>query len=188
MEIFLAKLNPHTYLVKSKKLYEEELKKNEHIHETFNKHLGHINESLLNKKIISDKTLEKYSQNLNRAIEVNQLYKDDLVIGTSLIIKNNHEIYFLIDGYKEEYRLIHSTHILKWAIIKKYSSLGYHIFNLGEINKNYQDKSSKYHGQYMYKIGFGGNIVEYPPNLLLVINKPIYNTYTKLKSIKLLKK
>lgn len=187
MEIFLAKLNPHTYLVKSKKLYEDELKKNKHIHETFNKHLGHINESLLNKKIISDKTLEKYSQNLNRAIEINRLYKDDIVIGTSIIIKNNHEIYFLIDGYKEEYRLIHSTHILKWAIIKKYSSLGYHIFNLGEINKNYLDKSSKYRGQYMYKIGFGGNIIEYPPNLLLVINHPIYNAYTKLKSFKLLK-
>lgn len=186
MEIFLAKLNSHTYLVNSKKLYEKEKLKNEKIHNSINKNIGHIKEKLLNKKINSDNTLEKYSQNLNRALKINSQYSDSIIIGTSIIIKNNHEIYFLIDGYKEEYRLIHSTHILKWAIIKKYSSLGYHIFNLGEINKNYLDKSSKYHGQYMYKIGFGGNIIEYPPNLLLVINKPIYNTYTKLKSFKLL--
>ena len=94
------------------------------------------------------------------------------------------EIYFLIDGYKEEFRYIHSTHILKWALIKKYSQLGYKKFNLGEINLNYLNKQNKYHGQYMYKIGFGGNIIEYPPTLLLIINKPIYNTYIKINKLK----
>ena len=36
----------------------------------------------------------------------------------------------------------------------------------------------------MYKIGFGGNIIEYPPTLLLIINKPIYNTYIKINKLK----
>ena len=40
----------------------------------------------------------------------------------------------------------------------------------------------------MYKIGFGGNIIEYPPNLQLIINKPMYNTYINLKKIKPKKK
>ncbi len=186
MEIFIAKLNPHTYLVNSKKLYEKERIRNERIHNKFNNYVNamHVNEKLLNKKINSDNRLEKYSQNLSNAININQLYRDDFIIGTSIIIKNGQEIYFLIDGYKEEYRRIHSTHILKWAIIKKYFSKGYTIFNLGEIHKDYLDKSSKYHGQYLYKLGFGGNIVEYPPNLLLIINKPAYNLYTKIKSFK----
>ena len=186
MEIFIAKLNPHTYLVNSKKLYEKERIRNDRIHNKFNNYVNamHINEKLLNKKINSDNRLEKYSQNLSNAININQLYQDDFIIGTSIIIKNGQEIYFLIDGYKEEYRRIHSTHILKWAIIKKYFSKGYTIFNLGEIHKDYLDKSSKYHGQYLYKLGFGGNIVEYPPNLLLIINKPAYNLYTKIKSFK----
>ena len=186
MEIFIAKLNPHTYLVNSKKLYEKERIRNERIHNKFNNYVNamHVNEKLLNKKINSDNRLEKYSQNLSNAININQLYQDDFIIGTSIIIKNGQEIYFLIDGYKEEYRRIHSTHILKWAIIKKYFSKGYTIFNLGEIHKDYLDKSSNYHGQYLYKLGFGGNIVEYPPNLLLIINKPAYNLYTKIKSFK----
>lgn len=186
MEIFIAKLNPHTYLVNSKKLYEKERIRNDRIHNKFNNYVNamHVNEKLLNKKINSDNRLEKYSQNLSNAININQLYQDDFIIGTSIIIKNGQEIYFLIDGYKEEYRRIHSTHILKWAIIKKYFSKGYTIFNLGEIHKDYLDKSSKYHGQYLYKLGFGGNIVEYPPNLLLIINKPAYNLYTKIKSFK----
>lgn len=180
MEIFFASLNPHRYLVNIQKIYENEKKKNARIHTSFNNHIGNISEKLLNKKINSDNTLEKYKQELNKAIQINQLYTDDIIIGTSIVIKNNHEIYFLIDGYKEEFRHIHSTHILKWAIIKKYFERGYHIFNLGEIHKKYADKSSKYYGHYRYKIGFGGNIIEYTPNLMYVINKPLYNLYSKI--------
>lgn len=174
MEIFFARLNPHRYLVNSQKIYEQELEKNNQIHKNFNNNIGKVTEKQLNKKINSDSSLEKAKQELNKAIKLDQKYKEDIIVGTSIIIRNNHEIYFLIDGYKEEYRNVHTTHILKWAIIRKYYQMGYKIFNLGEIHKNYQDKNSKYYGQYMYKIGFGGNIIEYTPNLLLVINKPMY--------------
>ena len=180
MEVFFAKLNPHKYLVNVQNLYNQEKLKNEKIHKIFDNHFGRITEKLLNKKINSDNTLEKLNQELNRAIKLNQEYTQDVIIGTSMIIKNNHEIYFLIDGYREGYKFIHSTHILKWAIIKKYYEQGYHIFNLGEIHKNYQDKSSKYHNQYLYKMGFGGNVVEYSPNLILIINKPLYSIYKKI--------
>ena len=180
MEVFIAKLNPHKYLVNIQKLYEKEQIKNEKIHRIFNNHIGNITEKMLNKKINSDNTIEKIKQQLNHALSLNQKYNSDIIIGASIVIKNNHEIYFLIDGYKEEFKAIHSTHILKWAIIKKYYELGYRIFNLGEIHKDYFDKSNKYHTQYLYKIGFGGNIIEYTPNLLLVINKPMYSLYKKL--------
>ena len=180
MEIFYATLNPHQYLVNVKKLHEKEQIKNDKIHETFDRNIGHITEKLLNKKINSDKTLDKYAQELNRAMLLNQNGDESIIIGTCIIIKNNHEIYFLIDGYNEKYRSVHSTHILKWAIIKKYYQQGYRIFNLGEIHKDYFNRESKYYGQYRYKIGFGGNIVEYTPELLLVINQPLYSMYKKI--------
>ncbi len=179
-EVFFAKLNPHNYLVNIQKIYENEKTKNERIHEKFKHNAGHINEKLFNKKVNSDNTLEKYRNELSNAIDLNQKYSGDIIIGTSIVIKNNREIYFLIDGYKEEFRHIHSTHIIKWAVIRKYFSENYHIFNLGEIHKEYFDKSSKFYNQYKYKLGFGGNIVEYTPNLILVINKPIYSLHTKI--------
>ena len=180
MEIFYATLDPHKYLVNVKKMHEIEKIRNDKIHETFDRNIGHISEKLLNKKINSDKTLEKYSQELQRAIAFNQNNHTNVVIGTSIVIRNNHEIYFLIDGYNEKFRSVHSTHILKWAIIKKYYQNGYRIFNLGEIHKDYINKDNKYRGQYMYKIGFGGNVIEYTPELLLVINKPLYSVYKKI--------
>lgn len=184
MEIFFVKLNPQIFLINAKKLYELEKSKNEAIYQNIQKHNGKMTEKILNKKINSDKTLEKYKELLNKAINLSKNQDDSIVIGTSAIIRNNKEIYFLIDGYKESFRSIHSSHILKWAIIKKYYSFGYKIFNLGEIHKDYLNKTSKYRGQYMYKIGFGGNVVEYPPTLLLVINKHIFNTYTKINKFK----
>ena len=183
MEIFFTKLDPQKFLIKTKQLYEKELRRNEAIHQTIQRKKGQMSEKILNNKINSDSLLEKYKELLNNAIDFSKKQEESVIIGTCAIIKNNKEIYFLIDGYKEKYRNIHSSHILKWALIKKYSLLGYKIFNIGEIHKDYLNTNSKYHGQYMYKIGFGGNIVEYPPNLLLIINKPVYNAYSKLKKL-----
>ena len=184
MEIFFTKLNPQKFLINTKKLYEKEVRKNEAIHNTIKNKMGKMTEKILNKKINSDSLLEKYKELLNKAINFSKNNEESVIVGTCAIIRNNKEIYFLIDGYKESFRSIHSSHILKWALIKKYSLLGYKTFNLGEIHKEYLNKTSKYHGQYMYKIGFGGNIIEYPPTLLLVINKPLYNTYIKMNKIK----
>ena len=188
MEIFFTKLDPQRFLINTKKLYEKEAKRNEAIHNNIQKKLGRMTEKELNKKINSDSLLEKYKELLNKAIRFSKNNQESVIIGTCAIIRNNKEIYFLIDGYKESFRSIHSSHILKWALIKKYSLLGYKIFNLGEIHRDYLNKNSKYHGQYMYKIGFGGNIVEYPQNLLLIINKPIYSAYVKLQKLKPKKK
>ena len=188
MEIFFTKLDPQRFLIYTKNLYEKEAKRNEAIHNNIQKKLGRMTEKELNKKINSDSLLEKYKELLNKAIRFSKNNQESVIIGTCAIIRNNKEIYFLIDGYKESFRSIHSSHILKWALIKKYSLLGYKIFNLGEIHRDYLNKNSKYHGQYMYKIGFGGNIVEYPQNLLLIINKPIYSAYVKLQKLKPKKK
>lgn len=181
MEIFFTKLNPQTFLNNMKKLYEKERKRNETIYKTINKRNGKMTEKMLNKKINSDSTLEKYKNLLNKAILLSQKGQVEITIGTSAVIKNNREIYFLIDGYREAFRSIHSSYLLKWAIIKKYAKDGYHTFNLGEIHKNYM---TKYHGQYIYKIGFGGNVIEYPQNFLLVVNQRQFIAYTKMKKWK----
>ena len=183
MMIFFAKLNIHNFLVMSKKRYEKELAKNTKINEIFQKKVGKVTDKLYNKKIASDKLLNKCHDTLDLATKLNMQGERDIIVGTTAVIKNKDEIYFLIDGFDDKYRSIHSSHVLKWAIIKKFYEMGYNKFNLGEINNNSFNKENKYHGQLMYKLGFGGNIVEYPPNMLLVINKTIYNTYVRFKNI-----
>lgn len=184
MEIFFTELDPSKFLVNSQRLFEREKNRNEQIRDNIQNKLGNISEKVLNKKIKSDSLLEKYAQMLNKAIKLNQKTSDKIILGTSIIMRNNQEVYFLIDGYNEEYREIHSSHILKWAIISKCYELGYRVFNLGEIHENSILKENKYHGMYQYKIGFGGKIVEYSPSMILVINKNRYSTYMRLNKIK----
>ena len=181
MDIFFAKLNPQAFLENAKKLYEKEQRKNEKIYQYIAKHNGKMDNKTLNKKINSDIVLEKYKYLLNQAITFSSKYKESITLSTCAIIRNNKEIYFVIDGYNEQYRDIHSNHLLKWAIIKKYSLINYKTFHLGEIHKDYKNTENKYHGQYLYKIGFGGTIVEYPPTLKLIINKPKYALYNIIR-------
>ena len=188
MEIFFAKLDPQKFLFRIKKVYDKEAKRNEAIHKSIQMRYGKMTEKELNKKINSDSLLEKYKVLLNEAILFSNKYDKSVVIGVCAVMRNDKEIYFMVDGYNEEFRKIHSSHMLKWALIKKYSLLGYNTFNLGEIHRDYANKENKYHGQYMYKIGFGGNIVEYPQKLLLVINKPVYTAYVNFNKLKQKKK
>ena len=184
MEIFFTKLDPKRFLSTAKTLYEKEKKKNEKIHRYITHNNGKMDEKTLNKKINSDVLLEKYKELLNKSINFSRNNQEPVIVGTCATIRNKNELYFLIDGYNEQYRSIHSTHLLKWAIIKKYSLINYKIFNLGEIHKDYYNQNNKYHGQYLYKIGFGGQIVEYPQSLILIVNQPLYKTFEILNKLK----
>ena len=184
MDIFFTKLDPKRFLPTAKKLYEKELKKNEKIYKYIAKNNGKMDDKTLNKKINSDTLLEKYKELLNKAIHFSRNFQESIIVGTCATLRNKNEIHFLIDGYNEQYRSIHSNHLLKWAIIKKYSLIKYNKFNLGEIHKDYNNKDNKYYGQYQYKIGFGGNIIEYPQNLILIINKTTYKIFELLNKFK----
>ena len=75
--------------------------------------------TLYNKKVNSDHLVNKYHDKLELATKMGLNNESELVIGTTAIIRNKNEIYFLIDGFDDKYRSIHSSHLLKWAIIKK---------------------------------------------------------------------
>lgn len=183
MEIFFTKLNINKFLINSKKLYDKAKDKSEKINRKIQKNSNNIKNSLYNKKLEADKTVNKYHNFLEMANKINLTNEKEVTIATTALVKNNKEIYFLIDGYNDKYRYIHSSHTLKWAIIEKYYKQGYNRFNLGEIHNQYFSKINKYRGQYLYKMGFGGKIIEYPPHLRLIINKPKYSAHQKINII-----
>lgn len=184
MNIFFATLDPKTYLINKRKEYLIEKNKNEKVQENFLYNKESNKEKLLNKKIEADKKLEKLHQELIQAIDLERNYKNNIILGTCATIKHKKEVYFLIEGYNDNFRQFHSSKSLKWSIIKHYSLLGYNIFNLGEIYSDYKNKDNKYYGIYQYKIGFGGNIIEYPERMLLIIDKNKYLMYSQICNLK----
>lgn len=184
MELFFSILNPKSHLINAKRNYLKEKARNEKIQSNFVNSVHNNKDKLLNKKIASDKLLDRLKQELVNASNLWKQYPNGIILGSCAVIRNDKEVYFLVDGYNDKLKNIRSSHILKWKIIRHYCKQGYNMFNLGEISNNYENKDDKYNGLYLYKKGFGGDIVEYPADMLLVIDNSKYFVYTNLCKLK----
>ncbi len=181
-ELYFSKINPIEYLNNYRYLLDKEQKNNWMLQEKLENNIN--NNNIINKKMVSDELIDSYQKEIKRATLIYQKFPNGLVVGTSLILKNDREIYFLEDGYEDKLKDIHSLHKLKWEIIKKYLNEGYQIFNLGQISPNKNKEDNKYYGLYLSKIGFNSQVIEYPGDFNLIINKTLYNIYLKISKIK----
>lgn len=178
-ELYFAKIDAKEYLDNYRELLSKEKEKNEKMQE----YIKNINipktKKLLNAKMTSDKLINKYQIKVIEASNIYIKYPEGLTIGGCLIIKNDNTVYFIEEGYNDKLRNIHSINLLKWDLIKKYYKEGYRNFNLGNIPQ-IKDKTNKFYGIYLSKIGFNPRIYEYSGKLDLVINKYIYTILKKL--------
>lgn len=180
-EIFFAKLNPETYINNYQYLLKKEEENNDFLSEQFKKESNQNNTKLLNKKMLSDRLIEKYKKEIIRATNVYKIFPDGIIVGTCGIIRNNKEIYFLVDGYNEQLNYIHSLNLIKWEIIKSYHSVGYKEFSFGAVNSDLNNET--YKGLLNSKLGFGGDIIEYPGDYNLTINKYLYTIYSSFSDL-----
>ena len=183
-EIYFSKLDIRKYLSN----YMYLLRKEEEYNDKLNNELLYSkNEKTVIKKMNSDKLINKYNQEIKEASKLlnNQ---NEILLSGSLIIRNNKEILFFTSGFEDKFRNIRSKELLTWEIIKKYSDLGYKIFNLGSLSNNIKDKKDKYYGYNKFKLDFNGKIIEYSEVFDLVINEFLYNLINITKIFNLKKK
>lgn len=183
LEIYFATINTALYVRKSKELYETEEKRNNLINEELEENINSNNTSnIIKRKMESDSLLNIYKQNIINATNLYKEYPAGIVIGTTIIIKYNKEIFFLIDGYKKEYASYCPNHYMKFQIIEKYRHEGYTRMHLNGISGDF-NKTSPYYGLTRFKLGFNANIEEYIGEFNLVINKTKSKTYEKLNPV-----
>ena len=127
--------------------------------------------------------LNNYKQNIINATNLYKEYPSGVVIGANAIIKYNNEIFFLIDGYKNEFKGYCPNHYLKYQIIERYRQQGYTRMHLNGISGDFT-KGSAYYGLTRFKLGFAANIEEYIGEFTLVINKGKYNRFKKINPIR----
>ncbi len=170
IEIYYAKIDPEQYVNNYRFILKEEDEKNDRLNELMQNIKIKKTNSLINKKMISDKKITKYKNEIIKATNLYTKYANETIIGGIIIIKNNREIYFMDEAYNKDLANFYSSHLIKWEIIKKYLEEGYKIFNFGYI-KN----TDKKNGNYTFKMGFGGKVYEYLGTYDLVINRYLYN-------------
>lgn len=175
ISVFFVKLMPEQYLKKSRNLYEKELNNNNLLNRKMQK-MTKNNNHLVNKKMESDKILDVYKQDLIYATKLLKNYPEGIVLGTSLIIKYEKEIFFMIDGYKPKFQYFPASYLLKWKVMQKYAKEGYLYIHHNAITGNFK-KDNKFFGLYQFKKGFYTKITEYIGEFNLIINRKFYSFF-----------
>lgn len=180
LELYFAKLNTGVYLKNIKRLYEEELAKNEKLNIEMQSSPG--NTRVINSKMTSDKLISVYKKELLDASKLFDKYPKGILIGASAVVIDKHSVSLLIEGFKQDFSLFYPNFLIKWFIIEKYSKLGAIYFDLNAIT-GYFDNNSKFKGLNEMKLGFNADVTEYVGEFDLVINKGVYK-FSKSKKMK----
>lgn len=181
-ELWFAEIDFNKYLKYAKDNYDKESNINEDINQELSK-LKTNREPLINKKIHSDNLLNEYKKNVIYGIKMTNKYPTGKVIAGSAVIKYGNEIFFLIDGFDEEYNNLNPNHYLKWKTMEHYINEGYKTMHLNGISGNFEKEDNKYYGLYNFKKAFNGNIVEYIGEFDLLIKKQRYYFFKKVYEI-----
>lgn len=178
-EIYFAKINPEQYINNYRFLLKKEEERNYNLSQIMQNARAKKSDALVNKKMESDRLISKYNNEIIKATNIYTKYPESVIIGAILIIKNNREIYFMDEAFNGELKDFYSSHLIKWEIIKKYLTLGYKIFNFGNIKS-----TDKKDGNYLFKMGFGGKVYECLGSYDLIINKWLYHIIKIINNLK----
>ena len=100
-EVYYAKINPEQYVNNYRYILKEEDKRNDNLNEIMQNINVKKTDSIINKKMNSDKKITKYQNEIIKATGVYTKYPKEVIIGGILIIKNNREIYFLDEAFRK---------------------------------------------------------------------------------------
>lgn len=164
-EFYLAKLVPEVYVNNYHYLLKKEQINNEILNEKLKSPNVRKTNNLLTKKMNSDSLITTYNNEIINGSKLFTTHPKGAIIAGVAVISNKREITFVKECYTNEFKHIRSVPMIKWEIIKKHISNGYHEFDLGDvvIAKNQ-----------ITKTGYNGNIVEYSNSFDLVINEMLY--------------
>lgn len=180
MTIYIAYLNPDVYLEHTESLLETEKKKNKELEEKLQSEM--IGNKLKNQKETSDKLVEKYEKELEKAKEFKKENPNGKDIGCLLSIKSGREYLTLSSGVLEDYKSFTPKYQMYEKHIQDAYEEGFKYCNFYGITGDFNPEN-KYYGIYEFKKGFSGNVIEYVGEFELEITS--FNKYYKaLKKIK----
>ena len=180
MTIYIAYLDPEVYYQHTKELLDEELKNNQEIQ--FKMEHDNVGNKLLKKKETSDKLIDKYRIELEKAIQFKKDNPNGKDIGCLLSLRSGVEYLTLSSGVLEEYKSFTPKYLMYEHHIKEAYKEGFEYCNFYGITGDF-DPKNKYYGIYEFKKGFNGNVIEYIGQFELKITN-FYSIYKLLKKIK----
>lgn len=183
-ELYLAKVDVHKFVEKTKNAYESALDISDQLTEKVKDKTMHGKDlrKIINRKIEADKVLAQEQGNLFRSTTLFQEKPEGVIVGGAIIIKQETDAFLLIEGFHPKFRSYNPNYFLKWELIQKFNLDKYQYFHLNAIVGEFQ-KKNKYSGLNEMKLGFGASAIEYIGEFDYILNPTVYKFYLK-KNIK----
>lgn len=179
MTIYIAYLDPDVYYDHTKSLLDAEILNRKEIDEKMK--VDNVGNKLLKKMETSDKLLDKYRIELERAKEFKKKYPNGRDIGCLLSLRSGVEYLTLSSGVLEEYKSFTPKYLMYEHHIKEAYKEGFKYCNFYGITGDFNPEN-KYYGIYEFKKGFNGNVVELIGQFELPVTS-FYSVYRLLKKV-----
>lgn len=193
MTIYLANLDPKTYLEQAKANLKEEQKNSIEIKKKMATSV--VGAKLQNQKETSDKLLIKYKEELERAENFAKEYPKGKDIAALISLSAGSEHLSLNSGMLDKYKSFTPKYAMYEAHIKDALKDKKTWSNFYGINGYFTKENNPMYGVYEFKKGFGGEVHELVGEFDLAINplkfklyNLVFNLYHKLKKLKARKK
>ena len=180
MTIYIAYLDPDIYYNHTLNLLEEAKKNHKVILEKMK--TGMVGSKLLNQKETSEKQIDKYKKELEKAKKFKTENPNGKDVGCLLSLRSGNEYLTLSSGVLVEYREFTPKYLMYEHHIKEAYKEGFKYCNFYGITGDF-DPKGKYYGIYEFKKGFNGNVIEYIGQFELKISG-FYTIYKLLKKIR----
>ena len=173
VDLLLVYVDPKEYLVNARKIYEEELEKNNKYNQELIKNNTKKN---INKKMMSDKKVLAYKNDVYLATELNKKQEKKYIAG-ALVVKFNNRVNILISGYDKKYKSFNPNYFLHYALIKYYQN-DFDYLDLNGMTGDF-NKDNPYHGLNEFKLGFNPKMYEFIGEYDLPIKPRLYRKLRK---------
>lgn len=173
VDLLLVYVDSKEYLVNARKIYEEELEKNNKYNQELIKNNTKKN---INKKMMSDKKVLAYKNDVYLATELNKKQEKKYIAG-ALVVKFNNRVNILISGYDKKYKSFNPNYFLHYALIKYYQN-DFDYLDLNGMTGDF-NKDNPYHGLNEFKLGFNPKMYEFIGEYDLPIKPRLYRKLRK---------
>lgn len=170
IDIFLLKIDFEKCLINLREKYERELEINNKLSE---KVLKSATPDNLKRKMVSDKNLNSFNQNIGIATQYLAAHKE-LCIGGAITIKHKNRINILISSYDKKFKQYSPNYYLHYAILEHYKN-DYDFIDLNGITGNFSE-NNPYKGLNDFKSGFNPLSFEYIGEYDFIINPGLYKS------------
>lgn len=181
-EIYYAKIDTESFVINSRKIYEQELQNNEQLAEQIQDFSLNPKErtNYLNKKMESDKLISSYKNSLLLSTKLLKEYPNGMIIGGCITIIYDNAAYIYTEGFNPKYSHLNPNYLIKWELIKEYITRGYKYLNLNAVVGEFV-KENKYRGLNEMKLGYHTIVTEYIGEFDIILNNFTYNLYKNFK-------